>query len=228
MKISIAIPVYEAHGNGWIYLSELLNSIWTQTEKQIEVVVSDQSTDDNIKVLCDYYSRHLNIKYVCAKNLKRSNSPNANNAIKHCSSEIIKIIFQDDFLIKDTAIEELVKSFDDKNVNWVVTGCMHCENIHYLTRPFLPSYNNNILHGINTISSPSVLSFRGKHYFDESLIMMMDCDIYKKLYDLYGNPFIINDYHVCNRIHKNQLQNLSKDVLNTEVEYCLNKYKEKK
>ena len=93
MKISIAIPTYESHGNGWLYLSELLNSIVKQTEKEIEVVVSDQSTDNNVKNLCEYYNNFLNLKYVNSKNTERSNSVNANIAIKNCSSDLIKIMF---------------------------------------------------------------------------------------------------------------------------------------
>lgn len=52
MTISIGIPVYECHGMGWLYLSELLNSISKQSYKDVEVVISDQSTDDNIFNLC--------------------------------------------------------------------------------------------------------------------------------------------------------------------------------
>lgn len=225
-KISVAIPVYEAHGSGWLYLSELLNSIWKQTEKDVEIVISDQSLDQNIKNICDYYSSFLNLKYVCGRHLKRSNSPNANNAIKNCSSEIIKVIFQDDFFVMENALQEIIKAFESNTVNWLVSGCFHCSNIHFLQRPFLPSYNENIIRGINTISSPSVLSFRGKHYFDDCLIMMMDCDMYTNLYKLYGDPFILNDCQICNRIHPNQLQNLSKNVTEKEIEYCLNKYKD--
>ena len=55
--------------------------------------------------------------------------------------------------------------------------------------------------------------------------MLMDCDLYKALYIKYGDPYIIADYLICNRIHENQLQNTSKDVLNSEIIYCKEKYK---
>jgi glycosyltransferase involved in cell wall biosynthesis len=110
MKLSIAIPTYESHGNGWLYLSELLNSICKQTEKDIEVVISDQSSDDNIKKLCEYYSKFLNIKFVSGHHLPRSNSTNCNNAISQCSSENIKIMFADDFFVNDKSIKLIVFS----------------------------------------------------------------------------------------------------------------------
>jgi glycosyltransferase involved in cell wall biosynthesis len=225
MKISIAIPTYECHGKGWIYLAELFNSIYKQTEKDVEVVVSDQSTDTMILSLCDYYKNHLNIKYVRGDDVKRSNSPNANNAIKHCSSDLIKVMFADDFFISDTALKQFINAFESFNSNWVVSGCAHCNSIHQMYRPFIPRYNDDIHIGNNTISSPSVLAFRGKHYFDESLVMLMDCDLYKNLYNQYGDPFVITDFLICNRLHENQMQNTSKDVLDSEINYCKEKYK---
>jgi len=225
MKMSIAIPVYECHGKGWLYLSELLNSIVKQSEKDIEVVVSDQSTDDKIEKLCSFYSNFMNIKLVDGRHVKRSNSPNANNAIKNCSSDIIKVIFQDDFFIDVDACKKTIDVFSNPNVGWVISSCAHCNDIHSLFRPFIPHYNNDIHIGNNTISSPSVLAFRGQTLFDENLIMLMDCDIYKNLYIKYGDPYIITDYLICNRLHENQLQNTSKDVLDSEIIYCKEKYK---
>ena len=224
MPISIAIPVYECHGNGWLYLSELLNSIVKQTEKDIEVVIRHQSTDDNIVKLCNLYKNYLNIKYVSGQHLRRSNSPNANNAIKNCTYEHIKIMFQDDFFINEFALEKIKSAFN-QGAKWIVNGCVHCKNIHQLYNPFIPRYNSNILLGNNTISSPSVLAFHQKEYFDENLIMLMDCEMYYKLHHKYGEPHIINDLLICNRQHEMQLQNSNQDKLSDEIVYCKNKYK---
>ena len=222
-NLSIAIPVYEAHGKGWLYLSELLNSIKKQTFQDYEVVISDQSIDDNIKKLCDLYSDHMNIKYVSGHSVNRTNSCNANNAIANCSSDFIKIMFGDDFFIDDRALEKIKKMFDSGS-RWIVNGSVHCNSIHHLFRPLVPYYNHDIHKGINTISSPSVLAFYKKIYFDEKLIMLMDCDIYKKLYNTYGNPTILKDFLICNRLHENQMQNLHKDKLEQEIVYCTNIY----
>jgi len=223
MKLSIAIPVYECHGFGWLYLSELLNSIVKQSYKNIEVVISDQSTDDNIFNLCKLYSNFLQLKYVKAHDIIRSNSPNVNNAIKHCTGEFFKIMFQDDFFVDEKALEKIMEAFQQK-AKWIITGCVHCESVHQLYRPHIPKYNNNILFGVNTISSPSVLSFVEKEYFDENLVMLMDCELYYRLYTKYGEPTILSDYMVCNRQHANQLQNLNTDKLASEINYCKNKY----
>ena len=227
MKISIAIPVYECHGKGWLYLAELLNSIIKQNEKDIEVVISDQSTDDAIEKLCNFYKLFLNIKYINSKNTERSNSVNSNNAIKNCSSEIIKIMCGDDFFIDDNAINKILNSFEDTSINWLVNSTMHCDNIHALFRPFTPVYDDNTILTQNTISGPSVLTFRNKFYFDEKLIMLMDCDMYKHLYNKFGNPYIIKDYLTCNRNHSNQMQHIHQNKLANEEEYCIIKYRQK-
>jgi hypothetical protein len=64
-----------------------------------------------------------------------------------------------------------------------------------------------------------------KELFDENLIMLMDCEMYYRLHNKYGEPYIIRDLLVCNRQHKNQLQNLNQDKLSEEIDYCKNKYK---
>jgi hypothetical protein len=166
----------------------------------------------------------LNLKYINSKGTERSNSVNANIAIKNCSSEIIKIMFGDDFFVDENSIKKIYEEFKNKSCNWLVNGSMHCKNIHMMFRPFIPYYNKNMHLGINTISSPSVLTFKGKHYFDEKLIMLMDCDIYKQLYEKFGDPYIIEDQLICNRLHDTQMQNTHQNKLAFETEYCILKY----
>ena len=52
MKVSVAVPCYEYNGNGVRYLSDLFRTIQNQTLKDVEVVISDQSIDDEIMDFC--------------------------------------------------------------------------------------------------------------------------------------------------------------------------------
>jgi len=223
MNLSIAIPTYECKGMGWLYLAELLNSILKQSDNNVEVVISDQSTDDHIKTLCDVYKTHLNVKYVSGHHLPRKNSPNANNAINHCSGDYIKIMFGDDFFVPEYAIQKIKETCSD-GVNWIANGSWHCHNIHYLKDPMIPRYNTQILDGVNTISSPSVVTIKGKQFFDENLEMLMDCEFYYRLYKNYGDPTIISDFLICNRLHSMQIGSLAKDKLGSEKIYCHEKH----
>lgn len=64
MKVSIAIPTYECYGIGWMFIVELLNSIYKQTYKNYEIIISDQSSDEDTKKIVDFYMTKMNIIYI--------------------------------------------------------------------------------------------------------------------------------------------------------------------
>jgi len=226
MKISIAIPTYECHGIGWMFISELLNSIKKQTYNNYEIVISDQSYDDKTKKLVNFYSSEMNIVYLDSTNLPRKIGHNLNNAIKNCSGDLIKTMCADDFFIEETALEKIVDAFKAHNNMWLISGCVHAKSIHFPYQRMIPYYHDNIHHGANTISSPSVLAIRKKEYFDENLSLLIDCEMYKNLYIKYNNPIIISDPLICNRVHDLQMQNQDSKsgLLEPEKQYCIKKY----
>ena len=63
MKISICIPTWEQYGRGVEFLKNNFEILLSQTYKNFNVIISDHSKDDNIKLLCDEYSNHFEIKY---------------------------------------------------------------------------------------------------------------------------------------------------------------------
>jgi glycosyltransferase involved in cell wall biosynthesis len=226
MKISIPIPTYECHGVGWLYLTDLLNSISRQDYKNYEVVVSDQSTDDKIKKLVKYYSNHMDIKYLSGKKFERKISPNINNAIKHCTGDIIKYMCGDDFFVADNCLSILVQQFSSTSAKWLVMGTVHCHSIHVMHTRMIPYYHDKIHLGGNTISSPSVLATTVKEYLDENLSMLVDCELYKRLYVKYGSPLVVQEPLVCNRIHDKQQQHSLHHVVEKEKAYCISLYGE--
>jgi glycosyltransferase involved in cell wall biosynthesis len=223
-KISIAIPAYEYSGNGWYFLSYLLNSIIEQDYKNYEVVVSDQSSNDSIKEVCNIYSKIMNIHHV-PFDLKGMGK-NFNNAVDHCSGSLIKVMCADDYFVDHRALTKIVQSFDDDSNFWLLNGCVHSQVMNNFYERMIPYYQDKIHLGANTISSPSVLTMRGKFFFDDSLVMLLDCEMYKRLYKVHGNPMIIQDPLICNRMHKDQAQKNQNDVLQKEIEYCRKLYDE--
>lgn len=227
MKISIAVPTYECHGMGWLFISELLNSIKKQDYSDYEVVISDQSTDDVTKNLVEMYSKHMNIVYVDSTHLTRKIGSNLNNAIKHCTGDLIKPMCADDFFIDNNALTKIVKKFyENTDKTWLVNGCVHCQSIHFLYQKMIPYYQDKIHHGANTISSPSVLTMKIKEYFDEKLSLLIDCEMYKRLYTKYNLPMIIEEPLICNRMHDKQLQKTVSHLLESEKTYCIGIYGE--
>ena len=225
IKISIAIPCYEMSGDGGKFLDINLDKISTQTYNNIEVVISDHSVDDIVKGVVDKWSTRLDIKYIRNDYKRGSSSANVNVAMKNCTGELIKIIFQDDFLFNEKSIEDTVNGVGDGS--WLVSTCEHTYDGLTFHRKHVPVYNNKIHLGINTISSPSVLTIRNGNieYFDENLIWLMDVDYYKKLHTKYGDPLILNTITVVNRMWENQVSNLlSNEIKNKEVNIMINKY----
>lgn len=227
LKISVCIPTWEQGGFGQKYLQELLSSILMQTTERLEVVISDHSKDDKILELLPSFESYLDLNYIKFSE-KFGNSPaNTNNAIKYAKNDIIKIMFQDDFFYDKRALELILTEFESDDCKWLVTGSNHTnDDGKTITNSMTPYWNDSILFGVNTISSPSVLAFRKNLncVFDEELTMLMDCDLYYQLYCDYGLPIILNKALVTNRLHPNQISSWYDKDISDEIKYIKHKY----
>jgi hypothetical protein len=176
------------------------------------------------------FNSKFDIKYF--RNRKKlGNSPfNTNTAIKKCSGEIIKIMFQDDFFYDDEAFEKIYYTLKDSNKMWLLNGCNHTDDDgNSFCWEFYPKFNPDLLKGINTISSPSVVAFKRESevYFDETLVNFMDVDYYYGMREKYGDPVLYNDILISNRVHKDSISSNIKnkeEMILTESEYCIKKY----
>ena len=228
--MSIAIPTWESYGRGAEFLDDLLRTIEIQHFKNFEVVISDHSQNDDVYNKVLEFNSKFDIKYF--RNRKKlGNSPfNTNTAIKKCSGEIIKIMFQDDFFYDDEAFEKIYYTLKDSNKMWLLNGCNHTDDDgNSFCWEFYPKFNPDLLKGINTISSPSVVAFKRESevYFDETLVNFMDIDYYYGMREKYGDPVLYNDILISNRVHKDSISSNIKnkeEMILTESEYCIKKY----
>jgi hypothetical protein len=191
------------------------------------VWVSDHGTSTKVLRACEEYDDLFEINYIQNKEKVGNISANTNNAMRLADGEILKIIFSDDMILTKNLTAELDAAFTE-GVEWAVTGFAHTLDdgkTHY--NPKIPVYNNQLLEGVNTLSSPSILALRNgcKEYFDEELTMLMDCDMYYRLYKNYGDPKVLTHYHISNREHPHQTQRKFEDLLPKEIEYLKEKYK---
>lgn len=236
MKLSIAIPAWESYGRGVEFINDLLRTIEIQTFEDFEVCISDHSLNDEVMNEVKQFEDKFEIIY--RKNSeKRGNGPaNTNSAIELCTGDIIKIMFQDDFFYDDEALEKIEKEFVN-GADWLVCGSNHTrDDGHNFYWDLYPKWNDDIINGVNTISSPSVLAARREVFdkvkFDEKLVMMMDCEYYFHARKLFGDPIYYNDVLVTNRVHSNQISSRylnssdPKEKLSKEVNYCKQKHLE--
>jgi glycosyltransferase involved in cell wall biosynthesis len=228
VKVSIAVPCYEMHDKGGIFLEKLLTTINNQTYKNIEIVISDHSINDLVKDVADKWTS-LNIKYIRNENGRGLSSQNINNAIRHCSGDIIKPLFQDDFLYNDICIEKIVTDFYPSESMWGASAC-NCtdENESHFFYEWFPSYKGHEPTGNNKIGAPSLIFFRNNKidFFDETLIWLMDCEFYYRLFQRYGEPLIFNDIFITIRRWDKAVTNTlaTKEVRKKEAQYVITKH----
>jgi hypothetical protein len=186
--ISIAIPVYPQMKNGDALLKRCLDSIKRQTYQNYEVVITTSGTM----------------------------AENTNKALKASKGDLIKILYQDDYLANENSLKSIIEAFKGY---WLVTGCEHDDN-GVVGRPHLPFYDQNENH----IGSPSVLTLRNglDMYFDENLGWLLDLDLYKRLYAKYGEPDILDDINVVIGLHEGQATNTMGDEIKTKERTYLN------
>jgi glycosyltransferase involved in cell wall biosynthesis len=189
------------------YLRQSLDALTAQTFTDFEVIISDHSRDGAIEELCKTYADTLTIRYYKNTNGIGSSSANINNAIRHATGQLIKILFQDDFLYTPHALADTVAAFDLDHDTWLVSACIHTDDGIRFYRPFSPRYTRDIHLGNNRISSPSVVTIKNDHplLFDERFLWLMDVEYYKRYFDTYGSPKILDTITVVNRVGNHQV-----------------------
>lgn len=218
-KITVAIPTSEMK-DGKYFFRRCLDSLWNQTFQDFEIVVTDNSDDDTILNICEWY--RTGIKYF--RNPRKGMAQNTNEAIKRSEGKLIKILYMDDYLAHDEALERIAGHF--KRGQWLVTSCQHDDGLE-VYKTHHPYYSQDINTGNNSIGSPSVLTIRNKNplLFDEKMTWLLDCDYYKRMYDLYGEPTILKDINVIIGLHDGQATHTMGDERKLqEYEYITKKY----
>ena len=215
MRMSVAIPCYEIDGKGYELIEKNLSILSIQTFKDFEVIISDQSLDNKIKDVCSNWSNRLDIKYF--KDSNRGSCPaNTNNALRNCSGDIIKILFQDDYLSSLNSLQIISDSFDEDTI-WLASAYVHTKDNTNFFNYHLPTMNDKI-YVVNTIGTPSCITIRNKDkiYLDEDLHVFCDCEYYKRIYDKFGMPKIISTVTMVNFIWDGQLTN--SDFVNSKID----------
>lgn len=92
-KISVIIPVYNVEK----YLDKCIMSVINQSYKNLEIIIVDDGSTDNSRVLCDKYAKIDNrIKVFHKKNGGLSDARNF--GLKHATGEFIAFLDSDDWI----------------------------------------------------------------------------------------------------------------------------------
>ena len=111
-KLSIVVVTYNrAH-----YLEECLDSIISQNYPNIEIIITDDNSNDDTETICKkYVKKYPFIKYY--KNTRYPQGPNGNknNGLDFATGEYIGILDDDDFLEKNVLyqmVDKLLEGYD--------------------------------------------------------------------------------------------------------------------
>lgn len=182
MKLSVVIPFH--YMQDWsMYLYRCLKSIERQTFTDYEILL---------------------LKYGKA-------GETHNELFRRAKGDLIKVLHIDDYFTDENSLKTIVDNFGEFDY-WQASGCLHDDGLRVFN-PHSARYSEDIHTGNNTIGAPSVLTFRNDLgvEFDESLTWLVDCDLYRKFFDKYGPPRILEEFPVTIGVHQGQTTHLISD-----------------
>lgn len=121
MKISIITITY----NSAKTVQRALESVQSQTYKDIEHVIVDGASTDGTKELIETYAKqHTNVRWISEKDKGIYDA--INKGIKLATGDIIGFLHSDDMLYSADSIGQIAAAFEDKNVDVVYGDLQYC------------------------------------------------------------------------------------------------------
>ncbi len=207
--ISICIPAYKKPE----YVLRAIQSVQKQSHKNVEIIISDDSPNEDIKIAIQSYISELNIKYY--HNQPALKSPkNWNNAIRLATGEFFMLLHQDDWLESEECLAIYMAAFKShsnaqfvfcKNTAIQPDGTvLNLQHIKSLLSE-MGQKPNHILRA-NVIGPPSNTMLRRgvKVAYDEDYIWLVDVDYYVGLLKK-GYEYVYLDQHLVSiGLHEDQ------------------------
>jgi len=191
-KVSICIPTY----NSPKLFRSCLESIVIQTYKDYEIIVTDDSTNEEIENIINEFNFGNKIKYF--KNRIRLGTPeNWNEASRHASGDYIKMLHHDDKFYDENSLFDFVMMLEknpDSNFAFCasqqISETDECLSIHSTTTKQLKLLreNPNFLFLGNFIGAPSTTIYKKDNMieYDIKLRWLVDIDFYiRKINDKF-------------------------------------------
>lgn len=175
--ISIFIPVY----NGEKYIAKTLRSVSEQTYKNIEILVVDDSSNDNsINIINTLAKDESRIKLFCKEN--GGNVPASWKFIlPHIKGEFIHYLSQDDIIDRDY-IERLYLAIVESDAEIAIGNCVF-QYDDYCKRKVLPKYG--VIDGVEAFNLSLNWTISGFGLYNANLYRNVDIDTSIFNYDEY-------------------------------------------
>jgi hypothetical protein len=212
----VLIPVHDPKIQYKSFLEQAILSIMTQTIRPKSVLLVANHDLPYIKHL---EARAADLKIRFHLSGAASAAENINFGVARSEGHFTKILFQDDLLSHDEALEESVTALSTSGKKWSVIGSRDWdETTDEFFKPMAPRFTEKLDRGINTIGAPSVVTFETEYFvpFDNRLHYMFDCDWYLSMAHNFGKPVEIKNVGVTIRRHSGQATIWAKSLLKKE------------
>lgn len=190
-----------------------LQSVALQTYKMVEIIISDDSPDEDIKVAIEPLQNSLNIRYY--HNQPSLKSPrNWNAALDKAGGDFVMLMHQDDWFEDATALQQFLNVFEQQPQ----TDFVFCQNTAidetgkktilqarpYLLKEMAEKPDHLLL--AQVIGPPSNTMLRKKVItrYDERFIWLVDVDYYVRLLKEGHRYFYIPKHLVSIGLHEDQ------------------------
>lgn len=191
-KVSICIPAYKRAD----VLKRCLDSVFEQDFSDFEVIVTDDSPNDDLKNLIKSYQDNRILYF---KNNPALGFPeNWNEAIRKASGEYIKIMHHDDWFATPQSLRKFADMLDENPTADIAFSGSYdiypSRKVVHITSDRMRTQiikEPEVLFKGNWIGDPSVCIFRNHRnlFFDSKLIWRVDTDFY--IFVLKQNPKIV-------------------------------------
>jgi glycosyltransferase involved in cell wall biosynthesis len=184
IPLSICIPAYKRTD----YLKRLLDSIHIQVFRNFEVIVTDDSPDDEVKKLCEQYGELFTIHY--HRNSKPLGTPeNWNEAIRKANGKWIKLMHDDDWFTDENSLHSFAEAIPaNPSASFIFCAYRNVDLSSGKTEDFqVDSFrfkmlckNPASLFSQNIIGPPSVMMHKNDRrvFYDNKLKWLVDIDFY--------------------------------------------------
>lgn len=170
--ISVVVPVYNVKN----FLNRCIDSIISQTYKNLEIILIDDGSYDGSETICDEYSnQYKNIEVIHKKNSGLSEARNV--GLEKSTGKYIMFIDSDDF-INEKMVETLYNNLKNENADISVCRPYLFEVEEKIPKADLEKVNQKLV----TYNDVEIL----KHMYDDYLITVTAWNkLYKK--ELFNN-----------------------------------------
>ena len=207
--ISICIPAYKKPE----YVVRAIQSILKQSYKKVEIIISDDSPNEDIKIAIQPYISDIDIKYY--HNQPALKSPmNWNNALDKATGDFVMLLHQDDWLHNENALTIYLHSFSSHPE----IGFVFCKNTAIqpdgvalnlqAIKSLLGDMDQKPHHILraNVIGPPSNVMLKRSIpiRYDENYIWLVDVDYYVQLLEA-GHSYVYLDQNLVSiGLHEDQ------------------------